>query len=324
MSRISAVISGAERIVRCLIPTDASLSLPRLWISVGLLCGAGLVAGCTSSSIADARHQLAIGNYAAAHEYFEVTRTQQLSARERREVMDGLCFTEHQIGTPTYPLASQLRTCAAALNEPESESGPIFADVARKERTSLTRAVSAALAQSDIAAAEDAILRYRSIPGSNPQLAAEWTRRVWTIVNRDAGIGRSSLTPTILQLARQFRREQSMNDQQFRRWIEQNMTIDGSLMVSSVEISKRTVNLWLEDQQLANAALNLDRFARVNNGLVARCRCDARTKVALRDSGLPAYLVRLDPASRQSEVLILDQPERLLSDNPAANIRANS
>ena len=79
-------------------------------------------------------------------------------------------------------------------------------------------------------------------------------------------------------------------------------------MVSNVEIGKRTVDLWLDDHQLSNAALNLDRFARVNDGLVARCHCNARTKVALKDSGLPAYLVRLDAASHQSEVLILEQP----------------
>jgi hypothetical protein len=79
-------------------------------------------------------------------------------------------------------------------------------------------------------------------------------------------------------------------------------------MVSDVEIGKRSVDLWIGDDQLAKAALNLDRFARVNDGLVVRCGCDGHTKVALKESGLPAYLVRLDPENHQSEVLILNQP----------------
>ena len=99
-----------------------------------------------------------------------------------------------------------------------------------------------------------------------------------------------------------------MSDRQFRRWVERNMTVDGITMVSNVEIGKRVVGLWLADDQIGNAALNLDRFVRVNDGLVVRCRCNGRTKVALQESGLPAYLVRLDTADRQSEVLILYQP----------------
>jgi hypothetical protein len=257
-----------------------------------------------------ANNAVASGNYVTSHQYFAAaaTKSSHLTAGQRRRVMDGLCFTEYEIGTPAYPLSRQLRTCAAALNEPGSESGPTFADLARKERESLAKDIKLTLAQKDIARAEDAILHYRATPGSNPELAAAWTREVWTIVNREAATGGGSLSPTISQLSRQFRHQQKMSDRQFRTWIEHNMTVDGDLMVSNVAIGKRTVNLWLGDNQLANAALNLDRFARVNNGLVARCHCDGRTKVALGGSGLPAYLVRLDTASHQSEVLILDQP----------------
>jgi hypothetical protein len=273
-------------------------------------CAALSFCGCTDASTARARRQIAEGNYASAHNYFatEAARSDQLSPHQRRVVMDGLCLTEYQIGAPTYPLARQLRSCAAALNQPGSDSGPIFAVVAREERDSLTKKINAALAQGDIAAADDAILRYRSLPGSNPQSAGLWTRRLWAIVNRDATPARTALTPTISQLSHQFRHEQNMSDPQFRRWIKRNMTVGGNLMVSNVEIGKRSVDLWLDDDQLTNSALNLDRFARVNDGLVARCHCNARTKVALKDSGLPAYLVRLDAESHQSEVLILDQP----------------
>jgi hypothetical protein len=286
----------------------------RLWelsmLAMVCLCEAAFFAGCTDASLARARNEIALGNYASAHQYFAgaAANSNQLSPANRREVMDGLCLTEYRIGAPVYPLTQQLRSCAAALNEPGSKSAQMFADVARQQRAYLTKLINTAVAQKDIAGADDAILRYRSTPGSNPELVAEWTRRLWTIVNRDSIPKRAELTATISILSRQFRPQKNMSAPQFRRWIKENMTVDGNLMVSDVEIGKHTVDLWLGDNQLANAALNLDRFARVNDGLVARCRCNARTNVALKDSGLPAYLVRLDAESRQSEVLIFDQP----------------
>jgi hypothetical protein len=311
MSRSSApLFSAAKSSGHWLSAAQAKVS--GLFVSIlaaAPLCTGAIFAGCTNASMANARHQMAAGNYASAHQYFaaEAAKSAQLSPRQRRMVMDGLCLTEYQIGAPSYPLMRQLRSCAAALNQPDSESGPTFAGVARMERNALTKKINTALSQGDIAAADDAILRYRSTPGSDPQSAAVWTRQLWTIVNRDATPGQTGLSPTIAQLSRQFRHEHNMSDPQFRRWIEKNMTVAGNLMVSDVEIGKHSVALWLGDDQLTNAALNLDRFARINDGLVARCHCNARTKVALKDSGLPAYLVRLDAASHQSEVLILDQ-----------------
>jgi len=304
---VTPIFNGGSLLRRWLMASKGRVS----GVALPLLAAAILsFVGCTDTSINRANQEIAAGNYATAHDYLatEATKSQQLSPRQRRQVMDGLCFTEYRIGAPTYPLSRQLHTCTEALNEPGSESGQTFANVAREERESIAKTINTALAQPDIARADDAILRYRAIPGSSPDLAAGWTRQVWTIVNREATPAKVSLRPTISQLSRQFRLEQKMSDRQFRRWIEENMTIEGNSMVSNVEIGKRTVDLWLGDNQLSNAALNLDRFARVNDGLVARCHCDGQTKVALQDSGLPAYLVRLDTASRQSEVLILDQP----------------
>jgi hypothetical protein len=275
-----------------------------------ILSAAPFLAGCTDASIARARHQIAEGDYVEAHEYYatEAAKSEDLSVSQRREVLDGLCLTEYQIGAPTYPLSRQLRSCATALNEPGSESSQIYSKVARKEREGLTSRIEEALAQRDIASADEAILHYRAIPGNDPRLAATWTRQLWIIVNQETVPSKTALTPSIAQLSRQFRHQQNMTDRQFRQWVEHNMTVGGNLMVTNVEIGQRTVDLWLGKNQLAEAALNLDRFARINDGLVARCRCSGLTKVALQDSGLPAYLVRLNPASRQSEVLILDQP----------------
>ena len=121
----------------------------------------------------------------------------------------------------------------------------------------------------------------------------------------EAAPGKAALAPTLLQLSHNFPNLQHMSDRQFRHWVEGNVTVGGITIVSNVEIGKRAVGLWLADNQIENAALNLDRFARVNDGLVVRCRCNGRTKVALKDSGLPAYLVQLDTATHRSEVLIL-------------------
>jgi len=273
------------------------------------LVALGFLAGCTDVSIARARHQIAEGDCTAAHHYFAAAAKEAnvLSPRQRREVMDGLCRTEYQIGAPSYPLARQLRTCAAALNEPDSESGVIFSEVAQKERAAVTEVINVALAQRDIASVDDAVLRYRSLPGNDPEAVARWAHQAWTIVNREGevGPGKAALAPTLSQLSHHFPNLQDMGDRQFRRWVERNMTVDGITIVSNVEIGKRAVGLWLPDDQIENAALNLDRFARVNDGLVVRCRCNGRTKVALKDSGLPMYLVRLDTATHQSEVLIL-------------------
>jgi hypothetical protein len=282
-----------------------------LLASVTLLA-LGFLAGCTDVSITQAREQMAEGNYVAAHQYFVTAakNANALSPRQRRQVMDGLCRTEYQIGPPSYPLAQQLRTCAAALNEPDSESGVIFSKLVPKERAAVTETINMALAQRDIANIDDVILRYRSLPGNDPEVVTLWTRQAWTTVNHEDEVAprKAAFAATLSRLSHHFPYLRHVSDLQFRHWVESNMTVGGLTMVSNVEIGKRAVGLSLADDQIDNAALHLDRFARVNDGLVVRCRCNGHTKVALQESGLPAYLVRLDTADRQSEVLILYQP----------------
>jgi hypothetical protein len=125
-------------------------------LSGAVLLALGFLAGCTGvgneqarGQIADANYALAHGNYNVAHQHFAAaaTKVNTLSPRQRREVMDGLRRTEQQIGLPSFSLAQQLRTCSSALNEPESESGPIFSEVARKERAAVTETIEAALAE---------------------------------------------------------------------------------------------------------------------------------------------------------------------------------
>ena len=44
--------------------------------------------------------------------------------------------------------------------------------------------------------------------------------------------------------------------------------------------------------------------------MVARCGCDARTNVAVAETGFPVYFIRLDPETKMSEVMILPRGDR--------------
>jgi len=271
-----------------------------------------LVGGCTNSAIATARSEIAAGQYAAAHRTFVQTAANAtLSQRERRQVEDGICLTEYKIGAPQYSLTHQHHTCTIAVGEAGSESQPILAHVEQAERTEWSEQAAAAIRNGDVAGAEDAIVRYQSLPGADPRLVSTWSRQLWAATAR---YDTPAKTPTraralaIAQLTRQYPQVNAMSSRGFQRWIEDNMTVAGTPLVSDIQIGKRTVNLWIPDNELGLAALNLDRFARINNAQIARCRCDGRTNIAIQGSGLPAYLVRLDPATRQSEILILAQP----------------
>jgi hypothetical protein len=46
----------------------------------------------------------------------------------------------------------------------------------------------------------------------------------------------------------------------------------------------------------------------INDGMAGRCGCDARTNVAVAETGFPAYFIRLDPETKMSEVMILPAP----------------
>jgi hypothetical protein len=116
------------------------------------------------------------------------------------------------------------------------------------------------------------------------------------------------LSSAISQAERQFPEIKRMSDASFTRWVQSNTTVSGTPLVSDVKLGKRTLSLWISEHQLHDVALNLDRFVRVNDAMVARCGCDGKTNIALQGTGLPAYLVSLDPETRHSEVLILARP----------------
>ena len=177
------------------------------------------------------------------------------------------------------------------------------------QRQAQIKEINDAIRAQDLARAEDAIARYQTGAGADPKQVAVWSHQLWAIIDREdaaaAKTRRAVLRPAIAQMKRDYPDARTMSDRAFSRWVEQNMTVAGACLIAGVEVTKQTLTLRLPDDQWAAAAINLDRFAKVNDAMVARCGCDGRTKVAIEKTQLPAYLVRLDPATRKSEILVL-------------------
>jgi hypothetical protein len=272
------------------------------------------LSGCVNASLAAARARLREGQYAAAHQQLAAaaSQPQKLSARERREILDDLCLTEFRIGAPSYSLADQQRACARAASHPGSSSGATLAQIEAAQRAALAGEVTNALEANDVMHAEDAITRYQSIPGADPHVVAGWSRQIWIILNRREGLAQKrsghQLDAAISKLARAYPQMKEMKESAFRHWVLDNASVDGTRMVSSVQMRRNAVDVWVPDERLPTVALNLNRFAQINDALVARCRCDGRTNVVVAGTGLPAYLLRLDPETHRSEVLILPAP----------------
>lgn len=288
-------------------PRQANLSRSATWF-VAIFAVCVWLAGCASGTFSRARGEIAAGNYVAAHQEFQraAENPTRLPRRERRELDDGLCLTEYKIGAPSYSLAEQQRACAEAAALDQERGGPILEEVERNRRAALGNDIANSLAAGDISEAEHAIRDYQAEPGADRAAVKKWSQQVWTLVRqRDHQASKKRIAPAISAVARRYPKVHAMNDHRFREWVERNTTIAGTQLVTHVEIGRRSVNLWIPDDRRGAAALNLDRFALVNNALVARCRCDGHTTVALTHSGLPAYLVRLDPETRQSEIIIL-------------------
>jgi hypothetical protein len=77
-------------------------------------------------------------------------------------------------------------------------------------------------------------------------------------------------------------------------------------------VTDSTLSLAISDANLPVAALSLDRLATINDAMAARCGCDARTNVAVAETGFPVYFIRLDPETKMSEVMILPRGDRAI------------
>jgi len=270
------------------------------------------VGGCTNVQIGAGREELAKGNYIAAHERFvAASHSPKLTASEWRELADGLCLTEAKIGEPQYPLAEQRRTCADAVARAGSSSGPTLASIDSAERVATNTRVDGALRSGDIAGAEAAVVRYQSFPGADQLAIAEWSQQIWSTLGQQENRSKyhdRHLVPAIAAVSQRYAKMRAMNDIAFKRWVMKNTTVSREALVDRIDMHKSAMDLRVASGSLPAIALNLDRFVLVNDAMVARCRCDGRTNIAVEGSGLPAYLLRFDLDTRRSEVLVMPQP----------------
>ena len=76
-------------------------------------------------------------------------------------------------------------------------------------------------------------------------------------------------------------------------------------MFSSVALRNQELDLAIRREEVRLASLKLDRLSAINDATIARCGCDGRTNIGVAETNFPLYLVRLDPETQRSEVLIL-------------------
>jgi hypothetical protein len=279
---------------------------------------AACLPGCAPSALTAARSHIAAGNYAAArHELVTLdAHSKTLSAGERREVKDDLCLSDFMLGQPSFTLAEQRRVCAVAMQEPGSQSGGIVARIDDEMRNRDARAVEAALEADDLASAERAAIDYQNAPGADPALVARWSKQIWHLADEqvfaDESAKERSFAAAIAQARKNYPKAQHMNAGEFSRWITETATISGTPMASRVDVNDATLRLSVDNSNLQLASRNLDRLTSINDAFVARCGCDAHTNVAVSETGFPAYVIRLDPETKMSEVMILPRGDRAI------------
>lgn len=273
------------------------------------------LSACTPSALVSARQHIAAGQYPAAHEQLLALegKPRQLTESERMEVQNDLCLTEFMIGEPTYTLSEQRLACTLAAKQGGGQSVLLLRRIDDSIRRDAARRVERALAASDLAGADQAVLAYQQTPGADPALIAEWSKRIWKIVaaqdRKNRPRSKRELGAAIVRARRLYPAVRSMDQKAFLHWVMKETTVDGKRMLSrSVMRGRGLLELYAPNAELHAAALNIDRFAKINDAMVARCGCDGRTNVATSESRLPLYLVRLDPETRRSEVLILPYP----------------
>jgi hypothetical protein len=274
---------------------------------------AGLMAGCAPAALSSARTNIQAGHYLEARHDLLTLRARQseLSADQRREVNDDLCMTDFMIGRPTLSLREQRETCAQAAAEPGSKSADYLARINREIAAADEAAVEHALKNGDLAGAETAATDYAATPGAEPDKLAQWAHRMWSMVDAKqpnpprARLHDKKIARAIAALRSQNREVRAMSDAAFHEWIVKTATVGGEPIAVEPRFHAGILRLTVPPDALHAAALNLDRFAIINDAAVARCNCDAHTNVGLGPDAFPAYIARLDPQEQRSEVLIL-------------------
>ena len=283
-----------------------------------LMAAIAIGSGCATSPLADARSSIARGDYLSARIQLRAVQATELNDAERIELNDDVCLVDFMIGRPAVPLSSQWSTCAAAARMQGSRSGPLLARIDETLRGDYSDAVNGALQDRDVARAERAVLSYRATPGAQPQLVDAWTAAIWTLIEEQDSAARKlpqrQIASATSKVTSAFRAERKMDDRAFAAWVAETVKNAGA---PRAVITPERVVLRISASEITDATRNLDSFTRVNDALSARCGCLGRTDVVVSETGLPAYLVRLDVESKRSEVVVMPrgplQPENALA-----------
>jgi hypothetical protein len=268
------------------------------------------VSGCaTINPLHSVREKMAAGQYAAARQELLAMQLGKLSPEQRREVKDDLCLSEYMMGEPNYSIGEQRRICADAATEPGSRSGELVAKIDDTIRRTSYGKVNAALASGDLGGAEQAAQVYVSTPGADPLVVAKWSNQMWELVTqRDHRLEqrhKKDVAVAIAALRKEYPAVRKMSKDDFVAWVAKEGSVEGTAMFSSVALKDKELDLAVRRPQLHVAALKLDRLAEINDAGIARCGCDGHTNVGIAETNFPLYLVRLDPETQRSEVLIM-------------------
>jgi len=279
-------------------------------LAIAAIALAVALSACAPSALSSARTQMAAANYPAARqELVALSSRTDLNESQRREVKDDLCLCDFKIGRPTYSLAEQRAVCLEASKEPGSQSNSIIAQLDEAQRNKDAQEVDVALNAHDLADAERAATDYQRLPGGDPAMLARWSKQIWTLADdqvfADSAARKHSLAGAISEARKNHPNVAKMNKSQFTRWVVETSTVSGTPLASNVSMTDTTLSIAINDANIPTAALSLDKLAALNDGMAARCGCDARTNVAVAETGFPAYFIRLDPETKMSEVMIL-------------------
>jgi len=188
----------------------------------------------------------------------------------------------------------------------EAESSPAH----RQMMIALAQKVESSLASGDLAGAQREALEYRAQPDADQNLLAQWRQQIWTMSEnwgeRDGSRRvKREIQGAVAQRRKQYAHERKMNREAFVQWLAKQGATQDEPLFSKVDVHDGSVQLWVTNQRMAELDFNMKTLAEINDVVVARCGCAGRTNVGTSDTGFPVYLVRLDPDTRQSQVIAL-------------------
>ena len=175
----------------------------------------------------------------------------------------------------------------------------------------LMRRSNAALATGDLGGAEQAAQVYLNTPGADPAVVAKWSQQMWELVSQQRQSPRSASKEGTCRgdserCAGSIPSMRKMSKATSSFYGSRNRAASRAPRCSPrSRCENQELDLAIRRQEVRLASLKLDRLSAINDATIARCGCDGRTNVGIAETNFPLYLVRLDPETQRSEVLIL-------------------